>query len=133
MFYFSRCSLHLPAQLDQCSVNGGEARARDLHTREQTMKKTKRFKKTSPPSTPSRRTIHYPRTRTLSVDGTAVPKAKPIEDPQTPCLMTRLPEHPLQHSWTIYHDIKAKVPYTPNSSTANTQHAAPTLGLTKQA
>ena len=47
-------------------------------------------------------TARYARTRTLSVDGTAVPpEAEPIEDPQTPGLMTRPPEHPLQHSWCV--------------------------------
>jgi len=45
-------------------------------------------------------TARYARTRTLSVDGTAVPpEAEPIEDPQTPGLMTKPPEHPLQHLW----------------------------------
>lgn len=47
-------------------------------------------------------TARYARTRTLSVDGTAVPpEAEPIEDPQTPGLMTKPPEHPLQHSWYV--------------------------------
>ena len=47
-------------------------------------------------------TARYARTRTLSVDGTAVPpEAEPIEDPQTPGLMTKPPEHPLQHSWCV--------------------------------
>ena len=47
-------------------------------------------------------TARYARTRTLSVDGTAVPpEAEPIEDPQTPGVMTKPPEHPLQHSWCV--------------------------------
>jgi translation initiation factor 4E len=47
-------------------------------------------------------TARYARTRTLSVDGTAMPpEAEPIEDPQTPGLMTKPPEHPLQHSWYV--------------------------------
>jgi hypothetical protein len=29
------------------------------------------------------------------------PEAEPIEDPQTPGLMTKPPEHPLQHSWCV--------------------------------
>jgi len=45
------------------------------------------------------------------------PEAEPIEDPQTPGVMTKPPEHPLQHAWTIYHDTKTKVPYTPMSAT----------------
>ncbi|THH20308.1 hypothetical protein EW146_g1013 [Bondarzewia mesenterica] len=64
-------------------------------------------------------TAHYARTRTLSVDGTAMPpEAEPIEDPQTPGLMTKAPEHPLQHSWTIYHDTKTKIPFTPSVADA---------------
>jgi translation initiation factor 4E len=47
-------------------------------------------------------TARYARTRTLSVDGTAVPpEAEPIEDPQTPGVMTKPPEHPLQHAWCV--------------------------------
>ncbi|KAH9961638.1 hypothetical protein BGW80DRAFT_1463765 [Lactifluus volemus] len=84
------------------------------------MKKTKGF------TTLDTITAHYARTRTLSVDGTAVPpEAEPIEDPQTPGLMTKPPEHPLQHPWTIYHDTKTKVPYTPMTATENTQHPVP--------
>jgi translation initiation factor 4E len=60
-------------------------------------KKTKGFKNMP---TLDAITARYARTRTLSVDGTAVPpEAEPIEDPQTPGLMTKPPEHPLQHSW----------------------------------
>ncbi|TFY73756.1 hypothetical protein EWM64_g10256 [Hericium alpestre] len=62
-------------------------------------------------------TAHYARTRTLSVDGTPVPpEAEAVEDPQTPGVMTKAPEHPLQHTWTIYHDSKSKGPYTPASA-----------------
>ncbi|KAF8500470.1 eukaryotic translation initiation factor 4E class II [Russula emetica] len=69
-------------------------------------------------------TARYARTRTLSVDGTAVPpEAEPIEDPQTPGLMTKPPEHPLQHSWTVYHDTKTKIPYTPQTSSDNSYPA----------
>ncbi|KAH9955881.1 translation initiation factor eIF 4e-like domain-containing protein [Lactifluus volemus] len=73
----------------------------------QTMKKTKGFKNIP---TLDAITAHYARTRTLSVEGTAVPpEAEPIEDPQTPGLMTKPPEHPLQHPWTIYHDTKRRL------------------------
>jgi hypothetical protein len=66
----------------------------DKHT-----KKTKGFKNIP---TLDAITAHYARTRTLSVDGTAVPpEAEPIEDPQTPGVMTKPPEHPLQHSWCV--------------------------------
>jgi len=62
-------------------------------------KKTKGFKNIP---TLDAITARYARTRTLSVDGTAVPpEAEPIEDPQTPGLMTKPPEHPLQHSWCV--------------------------------
>jgi translation initiation factor 4E len=62
-------------------------------------KKTKGFKNIP---TLDAITARYARTRTLSVDGTAVPpEAEPIEDPQTPGVMTKPPEHPLQHSWCV--------------------------------
>lgn len=38
--------------------------------------------------------------RTLSVDGTAKPPdAETIEDPKTPGLRIKAPEHPLEHTW----------------------------------
>ncbi|KAI0260472.1 hypothetical protein BGY98DRAFT_1104665 [Russula aff. rugulosa BPL654] len=56
-------------------------------------------------------TARYARTCSLSVDCTAMPpEAEPIEDTQTPGLITKPPEHPLQNSWTICHDTKTKVP-----------------------
>ena len=43
-------------------------------------------------------TAHYTRARTLSVDSTAVPpEAEPIEDPQTPGVVTKPAENRLQH------------------------------------
>ncbi|KAH9025951.1 eukaryotic translation initiation factor 4E class II [Lactarius pseudohatsudake] len=70
-------------------------------------------------------TARYARARTLSVDGTAVPpEAEPVEDPQTPGVMTKPHEHPLQHSWTIYHDTKAKMPFTPMSA-SDSSYPAP--------
>ncbi|KAJ4469971.1 hypothetical protein C8J55DRAFT_523149 [Lentinula edodes] len=36
-------------------------------------------------------------------------------------------EHPLQYSWTLYHDSKAKFPYTPAPTSANPTGAAPPL------
>ncbi|KAI0262688.1 translation initiation factor eIF 4e-like domain-containing protein [Russula aff. rugulosa BPL654] len=38
--------------------------------------------------------------------------------------MTKPPEHPLQHSWTIYHDTKTKVPFTPQTS-SDSSYPAP--------
>jgi len=52
--------------------------------------------------------------RSLSVDGSAKPpEAEMIEDPKTPGVPMKAPEHPLEFPWTIYHDTKAKVPFTP--------------------
>ncbi|KAI4525059.1 translation initiation factor eIF 4e-like domain-containing protein [Schizophyllum commune] len=37
-----------------------------------------------------------------------------IEDPKTPGIQVKKPEHPLQYTWTIYHDTKSsKFPPTP--------------------
>ncbi|KAI0253434.1 eukaryotic translation initiation factor 4E class II [Lactifluus subvellereus] len=98
-----------------------EKLAQETSVLDKPVKKTKGFKNIP---TLDAITAHYARTRTLSVDGTAVPpEAEPIEDPQTPGVMTKPPEHPLQHSWTIYHDTKAKVPYTPLAATDTTYPA----------
>ncbi|KAI0088980.1 translation initiation factor eIF4e [Irpex rosettiformis] len=60
------------------------------------------------------RARHMAKARTLSVDGTAKPPdAETFEDPKTPGLMVKAPEHPLEHTWTMYHDCKSKAPYTP--------------------
>ncbi|KAI0371353.1 translation initiation factor eIF4e [Pilatotrama ljubarskyi] len=59
-------------------------------------------------------TARLAKARTLSIDGSAKPpEADTIEDPKTPGLRIKAPEHPLEHSWTIYHDTKNKVPFTP--------------------
>jgi len=92
------------------SVNG-DAMAEETAVMDKPVKKAKGFKNI--PSLDAI-TARYARARTLSVDGTAVPpEAEPVEDPQTPGVMTKPHEHPLQHSWTIYHDTKSRVPYTP--------------------
>ncbi|KAI0062777.1 translation initiation factor eIF4e [Artomyces pyxidatus] len=71
-------------------------------------------------------TARYARTRTLSVDGTPVPpEAETFEDPKTPGVLTTAPEHPLQHSWTIYHDTKSKMPFTPATATIDGPHPQP--------
>ncbi|KAI0945094.1 hypothetical protein AcV7_001725 [Taiwanofungus camphoratus] len=63
-------------------------------------------------------TARIAKTRTLSVDGTAKPpEAETIEDPKTPGLRIKAPEHPLEHIWTLYHDTKSKMPFSP--ATAN--------------
>lgn len=80
------------------------------------------------------------KTRHLSIDGTSKPPEPPmIEDPKTPGVQMKAPEHPLQFPWyvrravllvtslaiwtltsttcrTIYHDSKAKFPFTPASA-----------------
>ncbi|EAU82831.1 eukaryotic translation initiation factor 4E-1A [Coprinopsis cinerea okayama7 len=59
-------------------------------------------------------TARMVRTRQLSIDGTArPPEPELIEDPKTPGVQMKAPEHPLQFPWTIFHDTKAKYPYTP--------------------
>ena len=46
------------------------------------------------------RARHMAKARTLSVDGTAKPpEAETFEDPKTPGLMVKHPEHPLEHTW----------------------------------
>ncbi|KZT07949.1 translation initiation factor eIF4e [Laetiporus sulphureus 93-53] len=69
-------------------------------------------------------TARMAKTRSLSVDGTAKPpEAETIEDPKTPGLRIKAPEHPLEHAWTIFHDTKSKMPFTPASATANPDNA----------
>ncbi|KAH8101976.1 translation initiation factor eIF 4e-like domain-containing protein [Cristinia sonorae] len=59
-------------------------------------------------------TARLAKTRALSIDGTSKPpEPETIEDPKTPGLKIKAPEHPLEHTWTIYHDCKSKAPYTP--------------------
>ncbi|KAF5334800.1 hypothetical protein D9611_012926 [Ephemerocybe angulata] len=58
------------------------------------------------------------RTRQLSIDGTSKPpEPEMIEDPKTPGVAMLPKEHPLQYTWTIFHDSKAKFPFTPGSAT----------------
>ncbi|KAJ7265965.1 translation initiation factor eIF 4e-like domain-containing protein [Mycena haematopus] len=67
-------------------------------------------------------TARLQRTRELSVDGTSKPpEPEMIEDPKTPGFPMKAPEHPLEYQWTIYHDTKAKVPFTPASSAGHFQ------------
>ena len=45
-------------------------------------------------------TARLAKARTLSVDGTAKPpEAETIEDPKTPGLRIKAPEHPLENKW----------------------------------
>ncbi|KAG6831669.1 hypothetical protein H0H87_004455 [Tephrocybe sp. NHM501043] len=63
-------------------------------------------------------TARLAKTRQLSIDGTAKPpEPEVIEDPQTPGIPLKPTVHPLQYPWTIYHDSKAKFPFTPASAT----------------
>ncbi|EJD05453.1 translation initiation factor eIF4e [Fomitiporia mediterranea MF3/22] len=63
-------------------------------------------------------------TRSLSVDGTTKPpEPETYEDPATPGIPQKVPEHPLQNKWTIYHDSKSRPPPTGDSAAA---HPAPT-------
>ncbi|CDO71175.1 hypothetical protein BN946_scf184845.g45 [Trametes cinnabarina] len=75
-------------------------------------------------------TARLAKARTLSIDGSAKPpEAETIEDPKTPGLRIKAPEHPLEHPWTLYHDTKSKVPYTPatagSDNPPNSAHFAP--------
>ncbi|KAJ3757593.1 translation initiation factor eIF4e [Lentinula raphanica] len=64
-------------------------------------------------------TARLAKTRTLSVDGTPKPpEPEMIEDPKTPGVQVVKEELPLRYSWTIYHDSKAKYPYTPAPTSA---------------
>ncbi|OCH88406.1 translation initiation factor eIF4e [Obba rivulosa] len=65
-------------------------------------------------------TARLAKARTLSVDGSAKPpEAETIEDPKTPGLRIKAPEHPLEHPWTLFHDTKNKVPFTPATAASN--------------
>jgi len=84
----------------------------------------------------------------LSVDGSAMPpEPEMIEDPKTPGVPMKAPEHPLQFPWcgsstcfvtfvpyylnftrTIYHDSKAKFPYTPASAVPGQSSSQPAPG-----
>ncbi|KAI0654918.1 translation initiation factor eIF 4e-like domain-containing protein [Cubamyces menziesii] len=68
-------------------------------------------------------TARLAKARTLSIDGSArPPEAETIEDPKTPGLRIKAPEHPLEHSWTLYHDTKTKVPFTPATAGSDTNN-----------
>ncbi|KAF8574586.1 translation initiation factor eIF4e [Ramaria rubella] len=58
--------------------------------------------------------------RALSVDGTEAPPP-PVPELKTTDTAAPAPskekEHPLQHPWTLYHDTKAKAPFTPAGGT----------------
>jgi len=53
--------------------------------------------------------------RQLSIDGSMKPpEPETYEDPTTPGIPQKVPEHPLQCSWTMHYDnTKSKVPFTP--------------------
>jgi len=64
-------------------------------------------------------TARLVKARTLSIDGSArPPEPETVDDPRTPGVRIKAPEHPLQFPWTLYHDTKPNVPYTPSSSNA---------------
>ena len=47
-------------------------------------------------------TARLAKTRALSIDGTAKPpEPETIEDPKTPGLRVKAPEHPLEHTWFV--------------------------------
>jgi translation initiation factor 4E len=86
-------------QGDALTIERVEKLAQETSVLDKSTRKTKGYKNIP---TLDAITAHYARTRTLSVDGTAVPpEAEAIEDPQTPGVMTKPSEHPLQHSWCV--------------------------------
>ncbi|KDQ53781.1 hypothetical protein JAAARDRAFT_39089 [Jaapia argillacea MUCL 33604] len=59
-------------------------------------------------------TARLAKARTLSIDGSPKPPdAETIEDPKTPGVRILAPEHPLENKWTLYHDQKTAIPFTP--------------------
>lgn len=71
------------------------------------------------------------RARELSIDGSAMPpEPEMIEDPKTPGVPMKAPEHPLQFPWTIYHDTKAKFPFTPATAVPGQNFNQPAAGAT---
>jgi len=74
-------------------------------------------------------TARLAKARSLSVDGSAMPpEPQMIEDPKTPGVAMKAPEHTLQFSWTIYHDSKGKYSFTPATGTAVTGFNQPLPG-----
>ncbi|KAF8828354.1 hypothetical protein HHX47_DHR4000831 [Lentinula edodes] len=70
-------------------------------------------------------TARLANTRALSIDGTPKPpEPEMIEDPKTPGVHVMKEEHPLQYSWTLYHDSQAKFPYTPSPTSVNPNGAS---------
>lgn len=66
----------------------------------------------------------------LSIDGSTMPpEPEMIEDPKTPGVPMKAPEHPLQFPWTIYHDSKAKFPFTPATAAPNQGFIQPMPGV----
>lgn len=88
-------------------------------------------------------TARLAKARVLSIDGsTKPPEAEMIEDPKTPGVPMKAPEHPLEYPWcvqslishdhniqllnprTIFHDTKSKFPFTPATAAPNTANSA---------
>ena len=48
-------------------------------------------------------TARLAKARSLSIDGSAKPpEPETMEDPKTPGLMVKRPEHPLEHTWCVH-------------------------------
>ncbi|KAG6831431.1 hypothetical protein H0H92_010644 [Tricholoma furcatifolium] len=117
----SALSTSPPSEADGSDVAGGEPltteKVKELN---QELPVEKRKVKVGYKNIPSLDAItaRLAKTRALSIDGTAKPpEPEMIEDPKTPGIPIKAPEHPLQYPWTIYHDTKAKFPFTPASAT----------------
>ncbi|KAF8638731.1 hypothetical protein AX16_010454 [Volvariella volvacea WC 439] len=86
-----------------------------------------------PPPHPEKRRVGYKnipsldaitarlvKTRSLSIDGSAKPpEPEYVEDPKTPGVPIKVPEHPLQFTWTFYHDTKTTKYYPPQPGSAS--------------
>ncbi|KAH8116162.1 translation initiation factor eIF4e, partial [Phellopilus nigrolimitatus] len=65
-------------------------------------------------------------TRALSIDGShRPPEPETYEDPKTPGIPQKVPEHPLQYPWTLYHDTKSKPPYLAAPPVVDGAHVPP--------
>ncbi|KAK0204353.1 translation initiation factor eIF4e [Desarmillaria ectypa] len=100
-------------------VSGGEALTAEKLEKHNQLEGEKKNVKVGYKNIPSLDAItaRLAKTRALSIDGSAKPpEAEMIDDPKTPGVPMKAPEHPLQYLWTIYHDTKTKFPYAPASN-----------------
>ncbi|KAG6821117.1 hypothetical protein H0H93_006456 [Arthromyces matolae] len=111
-----------PSDIDATDVPGqGEPltteKVKELNQEQPTVEKKRKVGYKNIPSLDAI-TARLAKTRQLSIDGTPnPPEPEMVEDPKTPGIQMKQPEHPLQYPWTIFHDTKSKFPFTPASAT----------------